>query len=91
MEKASKLSDKCSIIIPAIDLDRDAKKCIKESLLQKKVNVTIYLITNKKVKKIFKSKKISKTAHIFDTFSLPNVCSLIFVLKNKLPCHSETL
>ena len=58
MEKASKLSDKCSIIIPAIDLNQDAKKCIKESLLQKKVNVTIYLITNKKVKNIFKSKKV---------------------------------
>ncbi len=52
------MSYSCAIIIPAIDINEDLKKCIKECLLQEKVKITIYLVTNKKIKNKFKNLKV---------------------------------
>ena len=52
------MSLNCSIIIPAIDINNDVIKCIKECLSQKKIKVNIYLVTDTKNKFNFKSKKI---------------------------------
>ena len=52
------MSDSCAIIIPAINLNDDVKKCLEKCLVQKKVKVTIYLITNKKINQKSKMKKI---------------------------------
>ena len=49
---------KCSIIIPALNINNDVLKCINECLAQEKVKVKIFLITNKRVNYKFKSKKI---------------------------------
>jgi GT2 family glycosyltransferase len=48
----------CSVVIPAIEINKDVIKCVKECLSQEKTNVTIYLVTNKKSKFKFKSKKV---------------------------------
>jgi GT2 family glycosyltransferase len=48
----------CSVVIPAIEINKDVIKCVKECLSQEKTNVTLYLVTNKKSKFKFKSKKV---------------------------------
>lgn len=48
----------CSVVIPAIKINKDVIKCVKECLSQEKINVTIYLVTNKKSKFNFNSKKV---------------------------------
>ena len=58
MVKGNKMNDSCSIIIPAIDINQDVKKCIKECLSQKNINLKIFLITNKKIINPFKSRKV---------------------------------
>ncbi len=59
MEKRNKLSYSCAIIIPAVNINNDVIKCVNKCASQYKVKVTIYLVTNKKVKYKFKSKKIN--------------------------------
>ena len=48
----------CSVVIPAIEINKDVIKCVRECLSQEKTNITIYLVTNKKNKFKFKSKKV---------------------------------
>lgn len=57
----------CAIIIPAISLNNDVIKCVKECESQYKVKVSIYLVTNNKIKYNFKSKKI-KLINLGDVF-----------------------
>lgn len=52
------MPDSCAIIIPAINFNKDVQKCIDECILQKNVNVRIFLVTNKKIKKKIKASKV---------------------------------
>lgn len=58
MEKVNKLNLSCSVIIPAININKDVIKCIKECTKQKNVKVKIYLVTNKKIPSNIKFKKV---------------------------------
>lgn len=52
------MSDSCAIVVPAINVNEDVEKCLQECLEQKKIKVSIYLVTNKKISKKLQLKKI---------------------------------
>ena len=53
------MSDRCSIIIPAIDINKDVLRCVNGCLAQKKAKISIFLVLNKKVKRKIYTKKIN--------------------------------
>ena len=53
------MTESCAIIIPAINFNKDVQKCVDKCISQKKVDVKIYLATNKKIKKKFKSNNVN--------------------------------
>ena len=51
------MKNSCSVIIPSINLNKEVKTCIDSCLNQKDFKISIYLITDRKVKKKYLPKK----------------------------------
>ena len=48
----------CAIIIPCINLDNETKLCVKKCLKQKNIKIKIYIVSDKKIIRQKKDKKI---------------------------------